>query len=84
MKTTNKSRYDLPEPNPTLVKVLAPLVKLNNFYQRCFDRSFRAFELAAKPFFWAAKMLELLASRPADAIGYALAIFAVYALMHAA
>jgi hypothetical protein len=84
MKTQQKSRYDLPAPNPKLVKILAPLVKLDRLYQRFFDRSFRAFELAAQPFFWIAMQLEVMAKHPTKVLGTGAVIYCIYALMHQA
>ena len=81
MKQQPKSSYDLPAPSPVLVKVLAPLAKLDKLYQRFFDRSFRAFELAALPFFWMARKLEAMAQRPMEALGVGFVIYCAFAVM---
>lgn len=69
MKNTQAPHYQntpyvQPKVPAWLKKAVAPWVKLNRLYEAFFTRSFKAFELLAKPFFQAARGLELIAKKP--------------------
>lgn len=69
MKTTKAPQYQntpyvQPKVPTWLKNAMVPWVKLNNVYESFFNRSFKAFELLAKPFFKAARGLEHIGKHP--------------------
>ena len=72
--------YIPPKVPAWLKKAVTPWVKLNKLYQAFFDRSFKGFELLAKPFFSAAAAMDQMAKKPGACISLVLFGVLLYAV----
>lgn len=66
--------YVAPKVPAWLKAAVTPWVKLNRLYQAFFGRSFRVFELLAKPFFKIAAGMDRMAQKPGTCISIVLLI----------